>query len=358
MADNDHWTTIESCPGVFTELITEMGVQGVQMEELYTLDKQSLDALRPVYGLIFLFKWRKENDARVAVPESDYSGKVFFAQQVISNACATQAILSVLLNRPDLHLGPDLMSLRDFTADFPPDLKGLAIGNSEAIRRAHNSFLPPQPIVPEEARAAKDGDDVYHFISYLPIGGTLYELDGLKPGPISLGECSDEDWLERVRPVIQRRIEGYKGEVRFNLMAVIRDRRDALAERIASLQRRRDALEAAMPGEGGSAAAATAMDVDAGAGAAGGAARAEGEADAVATQLASVACELKQAHEELAQEHAKAQRWHDENIRRKTNYIPLLFNLLRLLAEKGQLQPLVRAAKDLEAEKRRQAGQN
>ena len=57
------------------------------------------------------------------------------------------------------------------------------------------------------------------------------------------------EWLERVRPVIQRRIDGYEGEVRFNLMAVIRSRRDALAECIAALQGRRDALEAALPGE-------------------------------------------------------------------------------------------------------------
>lgn len=56
------WLTIESDPAVFGALINDLGVRDVQVEEVFSLDAASLDALNPLYGVVFLFKYQRESN--------------------------------------------------------------------------------------------------------------------------------------------------------------------------------------------------------------------------------------------------------------------------------------------------------
>ena len=53
----------------------------------------------------------------------------------------------------------------------------------------------------------KDEEDAYHFVAYLPIDGRLYELDGLKEGPVDLGPIPpDTDWVDAMTPILEAKI--------------------------------------------------------------------------------------------------------------------------------------------------------
>lgn len=49
--------------------------------------------------------------------------------------------------------------------------------------------------------------EAFHFVSYVPINGHLFELDGLKPYPIDHGPWNtSEEWTDKFQRVITDRL--------------------------------------------------------------------------------------------------------------------------------------------------------
>lgn len=60
---------------------------------------------------MFLFKWQQ--GVQTAQRAIEDAPQIYFARQVITNACATQAMLSILMNQGDaVDIGDDLRNLR------------------------------------------------------------------------------------------------------------------------------------------------------------------------------------------------------------------------------------------------------
>ncbi|XP_007234517.3 ubiquitin carboxyl-terminal hydrolase BAP1 isoform X1 [Astyanax mexicanus] len=251
---NKGWLELESDPGLFTLLVEDFGVKGVQVEEIYDLQSKCQS---PVYGFIFLFKWIEERRSRrkvstlvdeTSVIDDDIVNDMFFAHQLIPNSCATHALLSVLLNCSGVELGMTLSRMKTFTKGFNPESKGYAIGNAPELAKAHNSHARPEPRhLPEKQNgiSAVRTMEAFHFVSYVPIKDRLFELDGLKTYPIDHGPWGEEEeWTDKARRVIMERIglatagEPYH-DIRFNLMAVVPDRRMKYESRLEVLKRNR-----------------------------------------------------------------------------------------------------------------------
>ena len=263
---SDGWLELDSDPGLFTLLLEDMGVLGTQVEEIYDLQREPLvDSGANCLGAIFLFRWIEDRRSRrkmvdeedLYVRDEKEVNSMFFAQQIIPNSCATHALISILLNCPQLELGSTLTNLRCHVAGMSPENKGLAIGNCPELAMAHNSHAVPRARRRQDrAKEHVPGtryttSEAFHFVSYVPINGRLFELDGLKKFPVDHGPILGNDWTEKLREVITSRLGIATGgepyhDIRFALMAVVPDPRLALTRRLEMLRTNREIVVLAL----------------------------------------------------------------------------------------------------------------
>ncbi|KAG6828876.1 hypothetical protein H0H92_006485 [Tricholoma furcatifolium] len=318
------FTVIESDPGVFTSLTRNLGVSNIEVVEVYDIEPWAVDHLNP-HGLIFCFRWKKDTH-RPGDFRDPAAERVWFANQLSDDACASHAILNVLLNCPHISIGEELRSFRSDTEKMSPVMKGLAISNSPFLRQAHNALARPADIrgalnsittitlreakaklkpnvasttpaktrgpksppskrpktaasasskakanLKDKDKAAEDEgeedekEEVYHFIGYVPAYGKVWELDGLKSGPLEVGELPiplsaseplpQNAWMDVVRPVLRMKMDKYGGvadggnNIQFSLLAIVDGMYEQANDALQLLKREKAALERQM-GEG------------------------------------------------------------------------------------------------------------
>ncbi|KAK5653535.1 hypothetical protein OQA88_8794 [Cercophora sp. LCS_1] len=253
------WTEVESDPAFFNVILQRLGIKGAKIEEVYSVDEESLGQLpAPVYGLIFLYEYVEE-ESREA--EDDTDG-VWFANQTTHNACATIAMLNIMMNAEGIALGDKLRQLKNDSMDLSPPLRGNLITNSPWIRVAHNSFARRLDLLnaalslkndvdeskkkkakktstsrasAKKKKKKQSTDTAYHFIAFVPVGNSVWQLDGLEVSPARVGDFADgEHWTSVAAPVIERKmLEHERGQLSFNLLAMCGDYFAAIRKELA-----------------------------------------------------------------------------------------------------------------------------
>uniref|UniRef100_A0A182YC83 Ubiquitin carboxyl-terminal hydrolase n=1 Tax=Anopheles stephensi TaxID=30069 RepID=A0A182YC83_ANOST len=224
----DVWLPLESNPEVLTNYMVKLGVSPLwSIVDIYGMDDELLDMVpKPVKSLIFLFpcskaheEYRAKEDEELKAKNVEHPKSLFFTRQFVHNACGTIAVIHAILNNPDIEIeeGSVLKKYFDGAKDLSPDDRGELLNKNVDLKATHEENA-------QEGQTATPNinDAVYHhFIAFVEVDGTLYELDGRKNFPVAHGKTTPETLLKDAVQVCKKFIELDPSEVRFTLLGLV-----------------------------------------------------------------------------------------------------------------------------------------
>ncbi|KAI9363321.1 ubiquitin carboxyl-terminal hydrolase [Pilaira anomala] len=213
-------------------MLKEYGVKDTKAEELFAIDFTDLkddDGL--VQGIIFVSEYQDEPLTKEWENEDPDEDEIVFTSQVVTNACGTFALMNIVLNSEIKEKGEIINNFNEFTKGFSFVNRGLCLGNSEEIRRIHNSYSPANHKadnlnihkVSAESSEQQNGvftdeyEKEYHYIAY------IYK----NARPYKIRKCKQEEWLKQTEALIQNRMDALN-EFDFSLMAIRHDNYDKI----------------------------------------------------------------------------------------------------------------------------------
>ncbi|XP_052152700.1 ubiquitin carboxyl-terminal hydrolase 3-like isoform X2 [Oryza glaberrima] len=210
VSPGERWPPLESSPDVFNQLMWSLGVPEdmAEFHDVYSLDADALEMVpQPVLAVVFCF------------PDPTQE-TLFFIKQIesLGNACGTIALLHAVGNAySEISLSENsfLDMFIKSTSGMTSYERAVFLEKDDDMARAHLSAA--------SAGDTKLSDDVEeHYICFVECDGTLYELDGMKPGPIYHGPSSSKSLLQDAVNIIKATMHNIPNSVNFNVIVLSR----------------------------------------------------------------------------------------------------------------------------------------
>ena len=314
----EEWFAIENSPEVFTQLINNLGVKGVHVEEILSYDSLE-NSNNPIYGLIFISKYIK-NIIETPNIISNYDKDLFFSKQLLENQNATQALLSIILNNEDkIEIGQNLKEIKLNMNEMDYIKKGIFLSNCEILKKEHNKFK----IL--ESNLNDEDDDIYHFVTFIHFKNAIYEIDGLREGPILIEENIEfKNWISKVIPYLKEKINLFSNnEIKFNLMALTPDKLEILKANKESLLVQKNFIEEKIKGNEEISKEKIFEELNG------------MNKEQLEKRLEKIETEINDCNNGINIEKMKINKYKEEKERRQFNYNPLIFELLKIMGENG-----------------------
>ena len=133
------WAELENDPEIFTIILQEWGVRDLTVSEIMPIEQMfDLDSQTTI-GLIFLSPYIPPT----ASPPTNsilQQSLPWFANQISKFSCGSVALMNIVMNAQHLRLSETLSEFKATTAAMNAKYRGLELDGHAAIRDIHNSF--------------------------------------------------------------------------------------------------------------------------------------------------------------------------------------------------------------------------
>ena len=139
-------------------------------------------------------------------------------KQYAANACGTIAAFHAITNIAPYY--KDLIKPDSYLEKFVENTKALSPEDRGKYFKKDKQLETAHKIAVHEGATQVTEKVTTHFISFVEVEGSLYELDGRKSGPINHGPCKGMELLPKACQAIQKFMDRDPGELRFTIMAL------------------------------------------------------------------------------------------------------------------------------------------
>jgi ubiquitin carboxyl-terminal hydrolase L3 len=222
------WLPLESNPELLNSYIKSLGVKNThEFYDVFGMDEELLMMVpQPCVAVLLLFPITANSEAAKKKEQETLEAKnytapkdVYYIKQTIGNACGTIGLVHTIMNLADqLELDEQKFFAKflETTKDMSPEERAKALEASEDLEKSHQEVASSE----QNACAVDEKADVdLHFIAFVNVKDTLYELDGRKASPIPHGATSADTFLSDAVKVVKQFAARDPEDLRFNMAA-------------------------------------------------------------------------------------------------------------------------------------------
>lgn len=136
------WAELENDPEIFTILLQEWGVPNLHVQEIIDIAELITAQHDETLGLIFLSRYvAPETDSTATIKNlSENISTPWFANQISKFSCGTVALMNILMNSQNTSLSETLSNFKTSTSTYSAKDRGIALDENAKFREIHNSF--------------------------------------------------------------------------------------------------------------------------------------------------------------------------------------------------------------------------